>query len=362
MRTIVKAAKFILLPLAVLLLLAVGAILVLRAQQQHVTAQAIAIRTPNGIDEGMYVRIGGIEQWIQIRGQDHNNPVLLCLHGGPGATWVPLTALFVPWEKQFTVVQWDQRGAGKTLGTTGGSVADTMSVDRMAQDGIEVSEFLRHHLHKDKIILLGHSWGSILGIHMAKQRPDLFYAYVGTGQAADMQRSMQIGYAYSLRKARAANDKEAVKELETIGSPPYDSMAKVGVHFKWLGEYEVESDREALSTAGRLIFRAPNYSLWDIYNRNRGFMQIPTWRLYQEMFTTDLASLGPDFKVPIYFFQGAEDEVTVTALTSEYFEALNAPRKEMVLLEGAGHFAVWTMPERFLQELVARVRPLAIQP
>jgi pimeloyl-ACP methyl ester carboxylesterase len=140
----------------------------------------------------MYVKIGGIDQWIQIRGQDRDNPVLLCLHGGPGATWLPLTAVFAPWEKDFTVVQWDQRGAGKSLEASGPSIASTMSIQRMADDGIELAELLRAHLKKEKILLLGHSWGSILGVHMVLQRPDLFYAYVGTGQVAQMTRSRHI--------------------------------------------------------------------------------------------------------------------------------------------------------------------------
>ncbi|HYN16067.1 MAG TPA: alpha/beta hydrolase [Terriglobales bacterium] len=346
-----------------LFVVGVAAVLAYRVHRQHVNAEAMAIHTPNGINAGMYVRIGEIDQWIQIRGQDRNNPVLLCLHGGPGATWLPFTALFLPWEKEFTVVQWDQRGAGRTLEATGPAVADSMSIDRMAQDGIEVSEFLRSHLHKNKIILLGHSWGSILGIHMAKQRPDLFYAYVGTGQVGDLQESMRIGYAYILEKARAAGNKQAIKELENIGPPPYNSFDKVKVHFRWLGRYEAESDRVAESSLlSNMIFGAPNYSLRDIYNRNRGFFQIPTWRLYQEMLNTNLSSLGTDFKVPIYFFQGTEDEVTAAVPPRDYFEKINAPRKEFVAFEGVGHFAVWSMPNRFLPELVARVRPLALQP
>lgn len=118
-----KATKIILLSAVALLVIAVGAVIGYRAYLQHANAKAIAIRSQNGIDEGMYVKIGGIDQWIQIRGQDRNNPVLLCLHGGPGATWTPLTLLFFPWEKQFTVVQWDQRGAGKTLEATGDAPA-----------------------------------------------------------------------------------------------------------------------------------------------------------------------------------------------------------------------------------------------
>lgn len=357
-----KAAKIILLSAVALLVIAVGVVLGYRAYVQHANARAIAIHSPNGIDEGMYVKIGGIDQWIQIRAQDRSNPVLLCVHGGPGATWTPLTALFVPWEKQFTVVQWDQRGAGKTLEATGDSVADTMSVDWMTQDGIEVTEFLRSHLHKDKIILLGHSWGSILGIHMVKERPDLFYAYVGTGQVANLQKSIEIGYASILGKARTADDKKAVGELQRIGSPPYDSAEKVMTYFKWLGHYEGDADRVAESSLlGRTMFGAPNFSLRDIYNRNRGFSQIPTWRLYQEMLNTDLASLGTDFKVPIFFFQGTEDEVTAAALAKEYFDEINATHKEYVAFDGVGHFAIWSTPDKFLLKLVARVRPLATQ-
>jgi pimeloyl-ACP methyl ester carboxylesterase len=177
-----KAIKTVFLFGFALLVLLACTGLALRAHRQHVIARTIAIRTPNGIDERMYVNIGGIDQWVQIRGQNRNNPVILCLHGGPGGSWIAQTTVFLPWEKDFTVVQWDQRGTGKTLETTGPTIADAMSTDHMTQDGIEVSEFVRNHLHKDKIILLGFSWGSLLGVHMAKQRPDLFYAYVGTGQ------------------------------------------------------------------------------------------------------------------------------------------------------------------------------------
>jgi pimeloyl-ACP methyl ester carboxylesterase len=359
MRKILKVVKFVFLSLVVLFLVALGAILVLRAHRQHVIAQAIAIRTPNGIDEAMYVKIGGIDQWIQIRGQDRNNPVLLCLHGGPGGSWLALTTLFLPWEKEFTVVQWDQRGTGKTLETTGGSIADTMSVDRMAQDGIEVAEFLRNHLHKNKIVLLGFSWGSLLGVHMAKLRPDLFYAYVGTGQISNMARAQQMSYAYVLEKARAANDKKAIKGLESIGPPPFDSMDKIVVFFRTLPTYECESDRNA---PGVGPFSAPNYSLWDIYNLIRGFALVPTFRVYHEMLSVDLSSLGPDFRIPIFFFQGELDERAQVSLAKEYFEKINAPRKEFVLFEGAGHAAVWSMPDRFLHELVTRVRSLAVHP
>lgn len=357
MHKILRVAKYVVASLAALLLVAVAAFLALRAYRQHVITRAIAIHSPNGIDERMYVKIGGIDQWIQIRGQDRNNPVLLCLHGGPGASWLRLTTLFLPWERDFTMVQWDQRGAGKTLETTGPAIADTMSVDRMTQDGIEVSEFLRAHLHKEKIILLGFSWGSLLGIHMVKQRPDLFYAYVGTGQISNMPKSQEMGYAYALAKARTAHDTRATETLQSIGPPPFDSKDKIDAFFDVLGEYECESDRRF--PTGALV--APYLSLWDLYNWRRGALQVPTFRVYHEMLSADLASLGPDFKVPIFFFQGALDERAPAPLAEEYFATINAPHKEFVLFEGVGHFAVWSIPDRFLHELVIRVRPFAVK-
>ncbi len=358
MAKILKALKAIVLSLLAIFVVLVGAVLAFRAYRQHVNAQAIAIPSPNGIDEGMYVKIGGIDQWIQIRGQDRGNPVILCLHGGPGGSWLGNTQILLPWETFFTVVQWDQRGTGRTLETTGASVAETMSVKRMAQDGLEVTSFVRSHLGKDKIILLGFSWGSILGIHMAKEHPEMFYAYVGTGQISNMPKSQEIGYAYVLQKARATNDTKAVKKLETIGPPPFDSMDKIVVYFQTLAQYENQPDQNA--PAG--VFTAPNYSLWDIYNLLRGFAVVPTFRVYHEMLSADLPSFGGEFKIPIFFFQGAEDERAPAPLAKEYFDKIEAPHKEFVLFEGGGHFAVLSMSDRFLNELIARVRPLATQP
>ncbi|MGH2362921.1 MAG: alpha/beta fold hydrolase [bacterium] len=130
-------------------------------------AQDYAITSPNGVDDAKYVEVGRVQQWITIRGEDRNNPVLLFLHGGPGDATNPWGyAGFRSWLKYFTVVQWDQRGAGRTLGRNGSSLAPTITIDRMAKDGIELAELLRKSLGKDKIILVGHSWGSILGAFM----------------------------------------------------------------------------------------------------------------------------------------------------------------------------------------------------
>jgi pimeloyl-ACP methyl ester carboxylesterase len=114
----------------------------------------------------MFVPIGGIEQWITVTGSDRSNPVVLNLHGGPGAVATPFAeAMFGDWYEDFTVVQWDQRGAGRTYAKTGPEIQATMTMERMVQDGIEVAEFLQQHLGKEKIILTGGSWGSLLGLN-----------------------------------------------------------------------------------------------------------------------------------------------------------------------------------------------------
>jgi len=184
-------------------------------------AQDYSITTPNGIDEAKYVELGGIEQWITIRGEDRKNPVLLLLHGGPGDATNPWGyAGFRSWLKHFTVVQWDQRGAGRTLGRNGPSLAPTITIERMAQDGVELAELLRKSLQKDKIVLVGHSWGSTLGVFMVKARPELFHAFVGTGHVADPAKNYAVAYDELRQKAERVGNERAIRELKEVGPPP----------------------------------------------------------------------------------------------------------------------------------------------
>jgi len=220
--------------LGLLLLIAVLAVtfLAYRAHRQNASAAALAIRTPNGIDEGLFVRAGGIDQWVSIRGEDRSNPVVLVLHGGPATSYMAFTTFFQPWEKYFTVVQWDRRGVGKTFGRNGRARSGQMTLDRIVEDGAEISGFLCRHLHKDKIILLGHSMGSMIGISIAARRPDLFYAYVGTEQIVDMARNEELSYQTILNSSRTAGNASTVKTLERIGAPPYQRALDWGAKQK----------------------------------------------------------------------------------------------------------------------------------
>ena len=357
-----RAIKIVVAGGLLLAVLALAAGAGLRSYNQSVNAKRFVIQTSNGIDEGAYVSIGGIDQWVQIRGQDRANPVILAIHGGPGGTWIPLTEHFIPWEKHFTIVLWDQRGAGKTLGSTGAAIADTMSIERMAQDGLEVAEHVRTHLKKDKLILLAHSWGSILGIHMVKRRPELFHAYVGTGQVADLPRSLALATARLQQEAQAANDRETLGVLGQIGQPPFDTREKIAGYFGRMDAYAPAEDQAAMAMIGRkLLAPAPNYSLGDEFDRFRGFLAVPTLGLYTEMLGTRLATLGPAFNIPMIFIQGANDRVTQAAVAEDYFRAITAPHKDMVVIEG-GHFAFLSNSERFFAELKSRVLPIVANP
>jgi len=175
-------------------------------------ARDYAPASPNSIDEARFVEIGGIQQWITIRGDDRNNPVLLFLHGGPGDAINPWAyAGFGGWSKHFTVVQWDQRGAGRTFGKNSGAPSGSITVARMTQDGIELAELLRRELRTDKLVLVGHSFGSILGVFMVKARPELFHAFVGTGQVADPRRNYAVAYSALLQKAQTLGDQPAIR-------------------------------------------------------------------------------------------------------------------------------------------------------
>lgn len=320
-------------------------------------AREYAIDPGKGVDEASYVSIGGIRQWVTIRGEDRGNPVLLFLHGGPGDVTNPWSfAIFAPWEAHFTVVQWDQRGAGKTLAESGSSVAPTMTLDRMAQDGIELAGYLRKHLEKNKVILVAHSFGTILGLEMIRERPDFFFAYVGTGQVADETRNYAVAYEALLKKARAIGNQQALDELKSIGPPPYASGLGYQVQRKWSNRFE-GADRFLYGTLG-LALAAPGYSVRNLNDSLDG-QNLSGERLAPRTQSKTMKELGLKFAIPIFFFEGTEDFTTPTELAQQYLKNIQAPRKEFVPIPG-GHFAVFMNSDRFLEQLLSRVRPLTL--
>lgn len=334
-----------------------GAALGYRAWRQHENAAALAIRTPNGIQEAMFIPAGGIDQWIEIRGEDRRNPAILFLHGGPGASVTALSSLFRGWEKHFTVVMWDQRCAGKTFARNGAGSCNGMSIESVAREGNQVAAFVRAHLRQKKIVVLGHSWGTMIGLRMIKERPDLYAAYVGTGQVASIAEKEPVIYADALRRVRAAHDDDGVHALETIGPPPYKSFQDEGVERDWSERTDIPSERDLRSNMTPIVLFAPGWSLWDTYQTFERAQHYAEAATFEADKNYDARSLGPGFAVPITVINGERDTITPTPLARRWFDAIRAPRKDFVILKDGGHSAVLTMPDAFLDALRQHLKP-----
>lgn len=338
--------------LASLLALALVSALVYRATLQRRIARSLVIRTTDGITEGRFVRIGGIEQWIQIRGEDRKNPVLLIV-SGHGLSMSAFTPLLRSWEQHFTVVQWDRRGTGKTMSRSGKAGSETWTLDLLTEDGLRVVRFLCQHLRQEKVILVGHSQGTAIALSMVKQWPDLFHAYVGTGQIVDMQRNEALSYETAIEHARTANDAKALKGLERIGAPPYLQVKTWLVKQRW--SMNAASEMAVWqSLFPRMVLSAPCYSLRDVYYAFTGVLFM-SQKFYNDYMAFDARSLGA-FETPFFIFQGDSDVLTPTALAQEYLATVVAPVKALALLKGGGHMALLTQPEQFLQSLLMHVR------
>ncbi len=334
---------------------------VYRSVRRRKVAAALRIASPPGVVEEGFVRLGGIEQWVGVRGEDRSNPVLLVIHGGPGSCYSVLTPLVRAWEKHFNVVQWDMRGAGKTLGRTGKQGSGEMSFARMVDDGIELVEHLRARLGHEKIVLLSSSMGTLVGLPMIKRRPDLFCALVATDLNVGVMRNHPSSYARALEHLREVGDDRAVAALQRIGSDPkrWDVRAWNILNRCTLKTVVVGPGVDEVFFPRALL--SPNHSLRDVMHLISG-IAFSTARLFNQFIAFDARQLGMRFEVPFFVFQGEADPFTLPALAREYFDDVEAPTKRFALIKNAGHLPAFTQPEQFLDELLTDVRPLAVKP
>jgi pimeloyl-ACP methyl ester carboxylesterase len=296
---------------------------------------------PTPIREQSFVRIGGIEQWITINGTDGRNPVVLFIHGGPGnAMSAYADTMFAGWDKEFTLVQWDQRGAGKTFGRSGPSIEPTLTIDRMAMDGVEVAEYLTKHLHKKRVVLVGSSWGSLLGVCIVKRKPELFQAYIGTAQLVSMRENFAASYRRVLEHAQSIGDKPAIDELLGAGPPPWNSVPKWRTFRKWRNDYQ----RRLATTPPLTLVRSPGYtSAQDLADDEAAddlsfahFNFVGT-SMTGPFMDIDLKKLGAQFPIPVYVIHGAADLNAVPEIAREYVDWIRAPAKEFILVPESGH-------------------------
>ena len=296
---------------------------------------------PDAIHEQSFVTIGGIDQWITIKGANGDNPVVLFVHGGPGnAMSAYADSMYIGWEKDFTLVQWDQRGAGKTYGRTGPSVASSLTLDRMTKDGIEVAAYLIQHLHKKRIVLVGNSWGFLLGVDIVRQRPDLFDAYIGTAQLVDMRENLTASYQQVVERAREFGDFTAISELNGIGAPPWKSVARWRIFRKWRNYFQA---KVATAPALTLVRSAEYASAQDIANDEAAddlsfaqFNFVGT-SMTGPLMDVNLKKLGPTFRFRVYVIQGGADLNAVPEIAREYVKWIKAPAKEFIVVPKSGH-------------------------
>ncbi len=347
---------------AALLLLVAGppaVLLVYRKLRQTKIAAGLKIKTARGIVEAGFVQIGGIDQWISIRGEDKSNPVLLVIHGGPGSCYSIFTPHLRAWENHFTVVQWDQRGAGKTFARMGPRGSGAISLKQLTSDGIEVAEYLRAHLGKPQLLLLASSIGSIFGMQMARIRPDLFHAYVGTDQNVGMVRGRNEDHRQVLERLRGHGMNNGVKAIERIGADPTvwtpDDFTAVA---QWTMKSDPQGYRRTIKLLKDAVWYAPGWKLGDI-RAFVGGMRFSLEQLLPEIARYDAWAHDTRFELPIFIFQGNNDVLTTPASAGAYFEEIVAPLKKMELISDAGHFAAFLQPEQFLEKFLACVRPLA---
>ncbi|NMH89276.1 alpha/beta fold hydrolase [Flavivirga algicola] len=302
------------------------------------------------IKEEKFVSIGGIEQWITIKGEDRTKPIVLFIHGGPGSAMSQYdNAIYGKWEKDFILVHWDQRGAGRTYGRNAPAqlneaylIENPLTVEQMTKDGIELTKYLIDYLKKDKVILLGSSWGSLLGTEMALSNPELFYAYVGHSQIVNPSKGFIYAYEKTFAMAKKTIDTNAIEKLESFGKPPYNNPRSYGQILRIVKKYERTNSTPAPNTWFKL---APEYDN-EKDNKNRyegddysfcnfvGFKKLGVKSMVAEV---DFNKTGLEFKIPIYLIQGEKDILTPKEMSKPYFDKIIAPKKEYFLLPNAAH-------------------------
>jgi pimeloyl-ACP methyl ester carboxylesterase len=335
-----------------------------RQELTQIVANARKIVATNGVEELLEIPVADTQQWISVRGRDKANPVLLMIHGGPASPEMPTSWYFENgWEDYFTVVQWDQRGSGKSYNANDPKVIEpTLSLPRITEDAGEVVQYLRSRYGKQKIFVLGHSWGSIVGLSLAREHPDWLYAYIGVGQVIDGKGGERVGYEETLRIARATGNAQAVADLKSIypypnedGSVPLEKIDKERIWSVRFGE--LSWNRTSLDYYYDLTQFSPEYTEADISAIDLG-SHLSLGPLLPYMTGFDFSKVT-EWRCPIVLFAGRHDFTTPSTVAAEWYRRIHAPGKKLVWFENSAHMMMVEEPGRFLLHLVQDVRPFA---
>lgn len=332
-------------------------LLTYRARKRASLARKLRITAPNAIDEGSYVRIGGIDQWISVRGEDLSNPVILEIHGGPGASnliHVPRTRA---WERHFTIVRWDMRGAGRTFAAGGPAGQGEMTLDRLYADALEVTEHVRARLGVSRLVLVANSFGTVTGLRLARTHPELYSAYVGTDQnIIDGGRDTSSHQALLARLEKAGRKKELAK-VAAMGPDPTAWSAH---EWSERAKIIVTTDPLTYDTMKTVVIRSLWFSPLHTLRGLRSYLKGMTFseQLGPQAMTVDERAEGTAFRLPFFVFQGDSDVLTPPEPARRFVEDVTAPVKDFALIREASHFASFRHPDQFLNLMLSKVRPV----
>ena len=309
--------------------------------------------TPNGIAELQPVELNGYLQWLLIRGQDVSKPLLLFLHGGPGESNMWLAHYTMKeLEQHFVCVNWDQRGTGRSFRP--GPPPETMTIDQFVKDTIALIELLCARFGQQKVLLLGHSWGSVLAMKVAAARPDLLYAVIGMGQVVDMKRGEDLSYRYALERAHAEHNRKAIRSLEQLGGADTYRKDSTFVQRRWLVRYGGMMHAPDTGAVVSILLNAPECSIADcIRGLRMRDMKFSCRRMGDEVMGVNLLREIPELSVPVVFFTGSYDYTTPCVLVEQFYAALHVPSKKLIWFEHSAHMPHMEEPDKFQRELIA---------
>ena len=310
------------------------------------------IHTPNGIEELKKVKIGGVDHWLSIRGIDKDNPVMLFIHGGPGSPMMPTTWAYQrPWEDYYTVVHYDQRGAGKNyLNDDQEKALEHLNYNQLVKDASEIVDYLRNYLKKDKIFVMGFSHGTEVGLFLVKERPDAIHAYGGIGQTSNDQEDYIAKRAMEI--ARERQNQEAIQDLERLeklkGVQDKKKEYALGLR-KWVRQFDGGwYGKPDLDLYFNLPDWAPEYTQEDV-NVQMVATQTSTRILLNENQSTE--KLPTKYEIPIIFFQGLYDLHTPYEPAKAFMERIEAPAKNFVTFKYSSHFIMFEEPGKLLEAI-----------
>jgi pimeloyl-ACP methyl ester carboxylesterase len=290
-----------------------------------------AAHSKGPINSSEAVQIGGIQQWISVKGTNISHPVLLFLHGGPGNSAMSYADKFTSeLQKSFVVVQWDQRESGKTAELNSSSM--NMSVGLMEKDAIEMISYLKARFSQEKIYLMGHSWGGFLGLSIAANQPELLKGYFAISPMIHQTESERLSLQWMKNMALAKNNEQALKELALVNIP-FQNSDQLYYHRSWLAKF--------MGTKPPLKRFVESWST--------------KWlALFNEASRVNFFTLAPEISCPIYFFIGKKDYQTHFKVAEDYYKMVKADKKQLFWFEDSGHNLHVTEPKK-LQDLIIEI-------